>query len=117
MHAGRKGATGRPWSDHGSSADEHHEPATWETFGPNTLFFRVSATDWLGGDTDDERPGWTVDDTVELAWRVKALGVDLLDVSSGGSAPDAHIPVAPGYQVPFAARIRKQSRSPPRPSD
>ena len=38
------------------------------------LFFRVSATDWLGGDTEDERPGWTVDDTVELAVRLKTLG-------------------------------------------
>ena len=76
------------------------------------LFFRVSATDWLGGDTDDDRPGWTVDDTLELAARLKALGVDLIDVSSGGSAPDARIPVAPGYQVPFAARIRKEIEIP-----
>jgi 2,4-dienoyl-CoA reductase-like NADH-dependent reductase (Old Yellow Enzyme family) len=76
------------------------------------LFFRVSATDWLGGDTDDERPGWTVDDTLALATRVKALGVDLLDVSSGGSAPDARIPVGPSYQVPFSARIRKEVEIP-----
>ncbi|TFV59417.1 NADH:flavin oxidoreductase/NADH oxidase [Mycobacterium sp. PS03-16] len=72
------------------------------------LFFRVSATDWLGGDTDDERPGWTVADTLELATQLKVRGVDLMDVSSGGSAPDARIPVAPGYQVPFAARVRKE---------
>ncbi|MET0476292.1 MAG: NADH:flavin oxidoreductase/NADH oxidase [Mycobacterium sp.] len=76
------------------------------------LFFRVSATDWLGGDTDDTRPGWTVDDTVELAVRLKALGVDLMDVSTGGSAPDAKIPVGPGYQVPFAARVRKEAEIP-----
>ncbi|MET0475944.1 MAG: NADH:flavin oxidoreductase/NADH oxidase [Mycobacterium sp.] len=76
------------------------------------LFFRVSATDWLGDDTDDPRPGWTVDDTVELAARLKALGVDLMDVSSGGSAPDAKIPVGPGYQVPFAARVRKEAEIP-----
>jgi 2,4-dienoyl-CoA reductase-like NADH-dependent reductase (Old Yellow Enzyme family) len=76
------------------------------------LFFRVSATDWLGGDTEDERPGWTVDDTVELAVRLKSLGVDLMDVSSGGSAPDAQIPVGPGYQVPFAARVRKEADIP-----
>ncbi len=76
------------------------------------LFFRVSATDWLGGDTDDERPGWTVDDTVELAVRLKGLGVDLMDVSTGGSAPDAKIPVGPGYQVPFAARVRKEAEIP-----
>lgn len=76
------------------------------------LFFRVSATDWLGGDTDDPRPGWMVDDTVALAVELKSLGVDLLDVSTGGSAPDAVIPVGPGYQVPFAARIRKEAEIP-----
>ena len=76
------------------------------------LFFRVSATDWLGGDTEDERPGWTIDDTVELAVRLKTLGVDLMDVSTGGSAPDAKIPVGPGYQVPFAARVRKEADIP-----
>jgi 2,4-dienoyl-CoA reductase-like NADH-dependent reductase (Old Yellow Enzyme family) len=73
------------------------------------LFFRVSATDWLGGDTDDPRSGWTVQDTIELAVALKALGVDLMDVSSGGSVPDATIPVGPGYQVPFAARVRKEA--------
>jgi 2,4-dienoyl-CoA reductase-like NADH-dependent reductase (Old Yellow Enzyme family) len=76
------------------------------------LFFRVSATDWLGGDTEDTRPGWTVDDTVELATHLKVLGVDLMDVSTGGSAPDAKIPVGPGYQVPFAARVRKEADIP-----
>lgn len=79
---------------------------SWPSHLP--LFFRVSATDWLAGDTDDHRPGWTLDDTISLAARLKRLGVDLIDVSSGGSAPDARIPVAPGYQVPFAARIRKE---------
>lgn len=72
------------------------------------MFFRVSATDWLAGDTDDHRPGWTVPDTIELVRRLQHLGVDLIDVSSGGSAPDAKIPVAPGYQVPFSARIRQE---------
>ncbi|MBU8811393.1 NADH:flavin oxidoreductase/NADH oxidase [Mycolicibacterium goodii] len=72
------------------------------------LFFRVSATDWLGGDTDDTRPGWTLAETVELAGRLKRIGVDLVDVSSGGSAPDAAIAVAPSYQVPFSTRIRKE---------
>jgi 2,4-dienoyl-CoA reductase-like NADH-dependent reductase (Old Yellow Enzyme family) len=76
------------------------------------LFFRVSATDWLSGETDDERPGWTLIDTVELATRLKHLGVDLIDVSSGGSAPDARIPVAPSYQVPFSERIRKEVEVP-----
>ena len=76
------------------------------------LFFRVSATDWLGGDTDDTRPGWTVSDTVHLADVLSGLGVDLIDVSSGGSAPDAAITVGPGYQVPFAARIRQEAQIP-----
>lgn len=80
--------------------------------GELPLFFRVSATDWLGGDTDDPRPGWTLDDTVELATALKPLGVDLMDVSTGGSAPDAQIPVGPGYQVPFAARVRKTADIP-----
>jgi 2,4-dienoyl-CoA reductase-like NADH-dependent reductase (Old Yellow Enzyme family) len=76
------------------------------------LFFRVSATDWLAGDTDDPRPGWTIDDTVALSHRLKGLGVDLMDVSTGGSAPDAKIAVGPGYQVPFAARVRKEVEIP-----
>lgn len=84
--------------------------ANWPAELP--LFVRVSATDWLAGDTDDERPGWTLADTVELAGRLKRLGVDLIDVSSGGSAPDANIPVAPSYQVPFSSRIRKEVEIP-----
>ncbi|SCK43908.1 MULTISPECIES: NADH:flavin oxidoreductase/NADH oxidase [unclassified Streptomyces] len=64
------------------------------------LFFRVSATDWLGSD------GWTADETVRFAGLLKEHGVDLLDVSSGGNAPRADIPTGPGYQVPFASRVR-----------
>ncbi|WP_329562435.1 NADH:flavin oxidoreductase/NADH oxidase [Streptomyces uncialis] len=64
------------------------------------LFFRVSATDWLGPD------GWTADETVRFAGQLKEHGVDLLDVSSGGNAPRADIPTGPGYQVPFASRVR-----------
>ncbi|WP_215452029.1 NADH:flavin oxidoreductase/NADH oxidase [Streptomyces sp. ATCC 21386] len=70
------------------------------------LFFRVSATEWL------EDGGWTADDTVRLAAELKAHGVDLLDVSSGGNAPGVRIPVGPGYQVPFAARVRNESALP-----
>ncbi len=66
------------------------------------LFFRISATDWVPG-------GWTVDDSVELARRLHALGVDLVDCSSGGNAPDAKIPLGPGYQVQFAERIRRET--------
>lgn len=66
------------------------------------LWLRLSATDWMAG-------GWDVEQSVELARGLRALGVDLLDVSSGGVAPGAVIPVAPGYQVPFAARIRREA--------
>ena len=65
------------------------------------LLFRVSATDWLEG-----REGWTAEETVRLAKELKEAGVDLIDVSTGGNVKEAVIPVAPGYQVPFAAQIR-----------
>ncbi|MFO1086192.1 MAG: NADH:flavin oxidoreductase/NADH oxidase [Reyranellaceae bacterium] len=65
------------------------------------LGIRLSATDWVDG-------GLTVDDTVETARQLKALGCDFVDVSSGGNSPAQKIPVAPGYHVPFAARIRKE---------
>lgn len=64
------------------------------------LFFRISATDWL------DEGGWTADDTVRFAPLLKEHGVDLLDVSTGGNAAGARIPVGPGYQVPFAARVK-----------
>ncbi|BBY67296.1 NADH:flavin oxidoreductase/NADH oxidase [Mycolicibacterium helvum] len=76
------------------------------------LFFRASATDWLAGDTDDPRPGWTLADSVVLAARLKELGVDLLDVSTGGLVPDAVIPVGPGYQVRFSEAIRDKAQIP-----
>ncbi|MBX8490424.1 NADH:flavin oxidoreductase/NADH oxidase [Pseudomonas lijiangensis] len=66
------------------------------------LFVRVSATDWV-------EDGWNPDETVELARRLKALGVDLIDVSSGGTSANAEIPVGPGYQTRFAERVRKES--------
>ncbi|KGI67314.1 NADH:flavin oxidoreductase/NADH oxidase [Mycolicibacterium rufum] len=76
------------------------------------LFFRTSATDWLAGDTDDERPGWTVADAVELAAVLEEHGVDLADVSSGGIVHDAPITVGPGYQVPFAQAVRDKAGIP-----
>ncbi|QMU74455.1 NADH:flavin oxidoreductase/NADH oxidase [Streptacidiphilus sp. PB12-B1b] len=76
------------------------------------LFFRTSATDWLAGDADDARQGWTGEDTVRLAKELQTHGVDLLDVSTGGNVPDAAIPVAPGYQVRFAAAVREQTGLP-----
>lgn len=67
------------------------------------LFVRLSATDWL------PEGGWDLDQTVELAKLLAERGVDLIDTSSGGNVPDAQIPVGPGYQVPFAERIREEA--------
>lgn len=68
---------------------------------PDNLPFtvRLSSSDWVKG-------GWTIDDSVELAKRLKKEGVDLIDCSSGGNTPDPSIDVGPGYQVPFAEKIR-----------
>lgn len=66
------------------------------------LLVRISATDWAAG-------GWNEDESVELARRLAPLGVDLIDVSSGGQLPDVKIPLSPGYQVGFAARIRQEA--------
>ena len=63
------------------------------------VFVRISATDWAEG-------GWTVDDSAALAQTLVGTGVDLIDVSSGGLTPHQKITVGPGYQVPFARRIR-----------
>jgi 2,4-dienoyl-CoA reductase-like NADH-dependent reductase (Old Yellow Enzyme family) len=74
--------------------------AAWPDHLP--LSVRISATDWAEG-------GWTIEDSVRLAKVLRERGADIIDVSSGGLAPHAQIPVAPGYQVPFAARIRKEA--------
>ena len=66
------------------------------------VFVRISATDWADG-------GWAVDQSVVLAGRLKELGIDLIDVSSGGLVPKARIPVGKGYQVPFARKIRDEA--------
>jgi 2,4-dienoyl-CoA reductase-like NADH-dependent reductase (Old Yellow Enzyme family) len=66
------------------------------------LFVRISATDWAEG-------GWDVDQSVELARRLRDCGVDVVDCSSGGLVPGVTIPLGPGYQVPFAARIRAEA--------
>jgi len=74
--------------------------AAWPKERP--LFFRVSAVDGLEG-------GWTLDDTVALAQELKARGIDVVDCSSGGiagSATAARIPRSPGFQLPFAERVR-----------
>lgn len=66
------------------------------------LFLRISATDWADN-------GWTLEQSVELARAVQLLGVDLIDCSSGGTIPHVSIPSDPGYQVPFAERIRRDT--------
>jgi 2,4-dienoyl-CoA reductase-like NADH-dependent reductase (Old Yellow Enzyme family) len=66
---------------------------------------RISATDWTEG-------GWTPDDSVALARVLRERGVDMIDVSSGGNVPGAKIPLGPGYQVQFAARIRREAGLP-----
>ena len=66
------------------------------------VWLRISATDWAEG-------GWDIEQSIELARGVRELGVDLIDVSSGGLVPGVKIPVGPGYQVDFAARIRKEA--------
>lgn len=69
------------------------------------LFLRISASDWLDG-------GWSIEESISLAKELKVLGVDLLDVSSGGTSSGAPVPVGPGYQVPFSDRIRNEAKIP-----
>ena len=64
------------------------------------LGVRVSATDWIDG-------GWTPEETVIFAQQLKARGCDFIDASSGALDPRQQIPLAPGYNVPFAEKIKK----------
>jgi 2,4-dienoyl-CoA reductase-like NADH-dependent reductase (Old Yellow Enzyme family) len=66
------------------------------------LFVRLSVTDWVEG-------GWDLPQSIELSKGLKAVGVDLIDCSSGANVADAKIPVGPGYQVPFAEAIRRDA--------
>ncbi len=66
------------------------------------LFVRISSTDWVDN-------GWDIDQSVELARALGPLDVDLFDCSSGGNVATAKIPVGPGYQTPFAERIRRDT--------
>jgi 2,4-dienoyl-CoA reductase-like NADH-dependent reductase (Old Yellow Enzyme family) len=66
------------------------------------VFVRISATDWKEG-------GWDMEQSVELSRRLKSAGADLIDVSSGGIVPGVQIPVGPGFQVNFAAAIRREA--------
>lgn len=71
-------------------------PAHWP------VFVRISATDWVAG-------GWDLSQSITLCQRLGEIGVDLVDVSSGGLTADAKIPAAPGYQTPFAEAIRREA--------
>ncbi len=66
------------------------------------LFVRISCTDWMPG-------GWDLAQSIELCRKLKTIGVDLIDCSSAALVPEAKIPVAPGFQVPFAAAIRREA--------
>ncbi len=74
--------------------------AVWPEHLP--MGIRLSATDWVDG-------GLTVDETVEVAKAMKDAGCDFIDVTSGGLHPDQKIAIGPGYQVPFAERVRKEA--------
>ncbi len=74
--------------------------AVWPDTLP--LFVRISATDWVDG-------GWDIEQSVALARAIAPLGVDLIDCSTGGNVAKVRIPVGPGYQVPFAERVRKEA--------
>ena len=66
------------------------------------LAVRLSCTDWVPG-------GWDIEQSIELSRRLKAEGVDLIDCSSGALVPNVKFPVGPGFQVPFAERIRREA--------
>jgi 2,4-dienoyl-CoA reductase-like NADH-dependent reductase (Old Yellow Enzyme family) len=72
----------------------------WPVHLPVTL--RISASDWKEG-------GWDVAQSIEFCKRAKALGIDLIDVSSGGNVADAKMTIRPGYQVPFSRAIRAEA--------
>lgn len=67
------------------------------------VFVRISATDWVEG-------GWDLEQSIELSHRLRDIGIDLIDASSGGLTPDAVIPAGPGYQVSFAETIRNRAQ-------
>ncbi len=72
--------------------------AVWD----KPLFARFSSTDWVS-------EGWSCEDSVELARVLKAIGIDVIDNSSGGIIPGVRIPTEPGYQVPLAEAVRNQA--------
>jgi 2,4-dienoyl-CoA reductase-like NADH-dependent reductase (Old Yellow Enzyme family) len=72
--------------------------SVWPAESP--IFVRISATDWT-------EEGWTLEESVKLAYILKEMGVDMIDCSSGGNVNNAKIPLSPGYQVPLSEAIRK----------
>lgn len=98
----RKDRYGGSFANRTRLALEITEAVRGEMRADQPLFMRISCTDWATG-------GWTIEDSVELAKLVKPLGVDLMDCSSGNNIATAQIPFAPGFQVPFAERIRKET--------
>jgi 2,4-dienoyl-CoA reductase-like NADH-dependent reductase (Old Yellow Enzyme family) len=73
--------------------------------GERPVWVRVSATDWVPG-------GWDIDETIAFSRELRARGCAAVHVSSGGISPAQRIPVGPGYQVPFAARVRAEADVP-----
>ncbi len=69
------------------------------------VFYRLSGSDWADG-------GWDIEQSIELARRLKAVGIDLIDCSGGGNIATQKIPLGPGYQVPFAEAIRREAGIP-----
>jgi 2,4-dienoyl-CoA reductase-like NADH-dependent reductase (Old Yellow Enzyme family) len=73
--------------------------AVWP--GSLPVFVRISATDWVEG-------GWELTQSMEFCWRLKEMGIDLIDCSGGGTVPHTVIPSGPGFQTPFATAIRQE---------
>jgi 2,4-dienoyl-CoA reductase-like NADH-dependent reductase (Old Yellow Enzyme family) len=69
------------------------------------VFYRISASDWAPG-------GWDIEQSVALCRRLKEIGIDLIDCSSGGNVHDAKVKLGPGYQVPFAETLRREADIP-----
>ena len=78
------------------------EAVTTQLTGKQSLWVRISATDWVEG-------GWSPQESVELSKILKEKGIALIDTSTGGLVPGAQIPVGPGYQVQFAEQIKKEA--------
>ena len=87
--------------------------AVREAWGDKPLFVRVSATDWAEGPEQDSEGKWSqwgVEQTVMFTGELKKLGVDLIDVSSGGNWSAQKVIVGPGYQVRFSSQTSSLKR-------